>query len=144
MTTPMAENPADTPRGTGPTRIDPALAGGDVGRLLDDQRRRWTAGDRVPAEAYLPAFTDGAGDPVGFLDLVYQEVLLREQLGETPEPDEYLRRFPQFARAIRDQFEVHAAFPIPEYAGEVGTIRSGGDGGTGARPASGHLPAVPG
>src|SRR4051812_38656592 len=78
--TPLDEQPADTPWGTGPTRIDPALTGGDVTRLLDDQRRRWAQGERVPAEAYLPGFPGGAADAEAFLDVVYQEVLLREQL----------------------------------------------------------------
>ena len=43
------------------------------------------------------------------LDLIYNEVVLREEDGEWPELDEYLRRFPQHAEDLRAQFDVHRA-----------------------------------
>ena len=43
------------------------------------------------------------------LDLIYGEVVLREEDGESPELEEYLRRFPQYAGELRAQFEVHTA-----------------------------------
>jgi tetratricopeptide (TPR) repeat protein len=77
--------------------------------LRFDQRRRWEQGDRVSVEAYLetqPALRD---DPDGLLDLIYHEVVLRAERAETPQLDEYVRRFPDLADQLRVQFEVHQA-----------------------------------
>src|SRR5262249_18363791 len=46
-------------------------------------------------------------DPDGLLDLIYQEMLLREESGDTPRLPEYLARFPQFEAELRRLFEVH-------------------------------------
>ncbi|MCA9152228.1 MAG: hypothetical protein KDA92_23160, partial [Planctomycetales bacterium] len=43
------------------------------------------------------------------LDLIYQEFLLRVQLGESPDPADYLRRFPQYAADLKKQFELFDA-----------------------------------
>jgi len=48
-------------------------------------------------------------DAEAVLDLVYAEFLLREELGERPDADEYVRRFPQYGDALRRQFRLHAA-----------------------------------
>ena len=45
----------------------------------------------------------------GLLDLIYNEVVLREQAGESPALEEYLARFPDHTEALRAQFEVHQA-----------------------------------
>src|SRR5262249_46712459 len=62
--------------------------------LRADQRLRWQAGERIPAEAYLHLHPSVRGDRGAAVDLIYGEFLLREQLGEPPAIDEYLRRFP--------------------------------------------------
>src|SRR5262245_16909555 len=85
-----------------------AEAGRQLASLLrDDQRVRWQRGERVAVEAYLeqhPALTADA-----LLDLIYQEVVLLQEAGEAPQLEEYLRRFPQFAAQLMDQFEVDQA-----------------------------------
>jgi WD40 repeat protein len=43
------------------------------------------------------------------LDLIYNEILLREGRGERPQLTEYLERFPHLARELRDHFAVHDA-----------------------------------
>jgi len=50
-----------------------------------------------------------ANDSQAILDLIYNEVVLREQAGETPHLTEYVKRFPALADELRIQFEVHAA-----------------------------------
>src|SRR5262245_42631447 len=77
--------------------------------LLEELRRRWRQGERVPVEALLRQSPFAGVDDAGALDLVYQEVLLREETGERPGLDEYLERFPELAGRLREQFEVHAA-----------------------------------
>ncbi len=70
----------------------------------------WQLGNRVSLEAVLiqaPWLADNAD---AFLDLLYGEVLLREDFGESPTEDEYLQRFPNLSEQIRRQFQVHRAF----------------------------------
>ena len=53
-----------------------------VGELRAEQRRRWMEGDRVPVEDLLEQNPRLLADTERALELVYGEVLLREELGE--------------------------------------------------------------
>jgi WD40 repeat protein len=75
--------------------------------LRADQCERWQAGDRVRAESYLEKFPAIGTASVYAVDLVYSEFLLREELGDSPAPAEYLLRFPQFAEQLERQFALH-------------------------------------
>jgi serine/threonine protein kinase/WD40 repeat protein len=77
--------------------------------LRVDQHRRWQQGERFLAEGYLERLTTLRDSPEAALDLIYSEVLLREELGETPTVEEYARRFPEQADALRRQWLVHHA-----------------------------------
>ena len=61
----------------------------------------------MPVEAYLEQFRPAGVDAADLLDLVYNEVVLREEDGESPQLDEYLDRFPGHDEALRAQFDVH-------------------------------------
>jgi hypothetical protein len=74
-----------------------------------DQRRRWQTGDRIPAERYLVAFHTLRDNSEAAVELVCAEFLLREQAGEAPDPDEFVRRFPALGPRLRMQFDLHAA-----------------------------------
>lgn len=80
-----------------------------VARLRADQRRRWTGGERVLAETYRDRLPTLGANREAFLELVISEWLLREELGETPLLDEYVRRFPEFEHELRRQLEMHRA-----------------------------------
>jgi WD40 repeat protein len=73
------------------------------------QRQDWQQGRRVPAEEYFDRVPALRADPVYALDLVYAEFLLREELGETPDPGEYAHRFPHLADEFGRQLSVHCA-----------------------------------
>ncbi len=88
---------------------EPAIA-----RLLADQRECWARGNCVIVEAYVHQYPALLADAEGLLDLIYNEVYLREQKGETPGRDEYIRRFPHLARPINDQFDVHQAIQVEQ------------------------------
>jgi tetratricopeptide (TPR) repeat protein len=77
-----------------------------VEALREDQARRWRGGRPLWAEAYLDAFPDLAGDPDDALVLIWGEVLLRSEVGESPRLEEYRARFPQHADALALQFEL--------------------------------------
>jgi predicted Ser/Thr protein kinase len=72
-----------------------------------DQQQRWQRGERVLAERYFQLCPTLAEDAENAVVLVYGEFLLREQLGRSPDPEEYLRRFPRHAEQLRLQFELH-------------------------------------
>jgi ECF sigma factor len=80
-------------------------------RLLTEQRALWERGEPVAVETYLERHPDLRGDADLLLDLIYNEIYLREQHGQAPRLAEYLDRFPQFAAELRRQFEVHEALP---------------------------------
>jgi serine/threonine-protein kinase len=77
--------------------------------LLIDQCERWRVGERILAEAYLRDHLSGAADVETAVDLVYQEFLLREELGEAPSCDEYQQRFPHLAERIGQQIALYRA-----------------------------------
>lgn len=88
----------------GPLSADQFLA---VVRL--DQQQRWQAGVRVPAEDYLLLCPGLDAQAENAILVIYGEFLLRKQLGENPDPGEYLGRFPQYSGQLRLQFELHEA-----------------------------------
>jgi serine/threonine protein kinase/Tfp pilus assembly protein PilF len=97
-------------------RVDDFLAqagAGDAGQILDvllvDQAERFRSGQGISAEAYLDGFPTVRDDPEQAVDLIFAEYLLREELGEQPAPEDYLRRFPQYAGALELQVELHRA-----------------------------------
>jgi hypothetical protein len=77
--------------------------------LLIEQQRRWRRGERILVEELCRQFPTPLIDNETLLDLVYQEVLLREQIGEQPEVDEYVQRFPNLSGQLRVQFELDSA-----------------------------------
>jgi serine/threonine protein kinase len=72
-----------------------------------DQLRRWRAGERVPAEDYLRRYPTLQGEAA--LALIYAEFLLRDELDEDPQLEEYQQRFPQHADRLRQQLEFRDA-----------------------------------
>ena len=73
--------------------------------IIANVPRRGTAVRRgLPPKIPAPTLDDDA-----LLDLIYNEVDLRQEDGESPEMDEYLRRFPQYAEDLRAEFDVHRA-----------------------------------
>src|SRR4051812_40932222 len=77
--------------------------------LRVDQAMRWANGSATPVEDYLRRFPSAADDTEAALDLIHHEYLLADRTGRTPNPDEFVRRFPKYAEALRLQIELHAA-----------------------------------
>ena len=91
----------------GPIRSRSGQPGCVRSRLVEDHRECWRRGERMPVEAYLERFRPSGVDAAELLDLIYNEVVLREEDGESPQLDEYLDRFPAHDEALRAQFDVH-------------------------------------
>src|SRR5262249_5934384 len=116
----MAEDPTPTP---------------PIEALRQEQRTRWQAGERLPVEAYLERHPALRADVEGVLELIYQEVLLREGQGEAPTLEEYPARFPQWADRLQLLFALHRAYDgsaVPQAPGRAPAA------------AAAELPAVPG
>jgi tRNA A-37 threonylcarbamoyl transferase component Bud32 len=84
--------------------------------LRAEQADRWRRGDPLSVEACLAREPSLTADDEALLDLVYNEVVVREELGEAPRPEEYVRRFPRLEAALRRQFAVHRLLASPALA----------------------------
>jgi hypothetical protein len=84
-----------------------------VEALRADQARRWRAGQRLLAEAYLAVFPALAASAEDALVLIWGEVLLRLERGEAPHPLEYGDRFPEHADALAVQFDLQGHLGPP-------------------------------
>ena len=69
----------------------------------------WRRGHRISVSDVLSQAPWLSENPDAMLDLIYGEVLLREDIGERPVEEEYLQQFPALAEQIRRQFQVHRA-----------------------------------
>lgn len=76
--------------------------------ILDLQKRSWSSGSRPPVEDFL-RHSKLENDTEALLDLIYNEVLVREELGEEPVLEDYIPRFPHLADDLKLHFEVHRA-----------------------------------
>ncbi|MDR3639000.1 MAG: protein kinase, partial [Isosphaeraceae bacterium] len=76
---------------------------------MADQRRRCANGEPYRVEGYLDLHPTLREDAEGLLDLIYNEVVLREERGEPFALEEYQARFPTLAGPLSDLFEVHRA-----------------------------------
>jgi serine/threonine-protein kinase len=77
-----------------------------VEKIIDEQRRRWGQGERILVETYLQQQPILGSDHGVILDLIYNEVVLREKTGERPQQEEYAQRFPHLSAELALQFEV--------------------------------------
>jgi eukaryotic-like serine/threonine-protein kinase len=100
-------------------RAGPELTTEVLVSLLEvDQRRRWLIGQRVNLRSYGKRFPVLLGEPEAFFELLYHEILVREGLGEDPDPEEYAREFPELAPRLKLQFEVHDALSSVDLTGD--------------------------
>jgi serine/threonine-protein kinase len=78
-----------------------------VADIQAEQRALWQAGNRVPIEALIARHPEIQSEAASIIDLIYSEVLLREDLGETISWEEYIQRFPLDAEGLRRQQSIH-------------------------------------
>src|SRR5262249_42763315 len=102
----MTERISRTPPYAAPPDASTASDGRLVLDLVRDQQNRWRSGDPVPVEAYLRQHPGLRADSDGLMDLICNEWVLREELGEKIILDEYVRRFPDMEQPLRMQWEV--------------------------------------
>jgi WD40 repeat protein/serine/threonine protein kinase len=91
-------------------RIDP----GELSLLLRaHQQRAWRAGQPIFVEAYLKELSGWAADDPEVLELIWCEILLREERGEQPLLAEYELRFPKFGSQLHRLAALQQALRSP-------------------------------
>ncbi len=90
----------------------PDLARHQLDQLLDRQAQAWRGGSR-PAVGELLGGARLGDDPETELDLIYNEIVLREELGEEADRAEYAGRYPHLREELDLHFEVHDAMADP-------------------------------
>ena len=76
--------------------------------VLDDQRRCWLAGEQPEVVQLLQRHGQDIHHDA-LLDLVYHEIMLKEELGIAATIEEYCERYPELANDLKLHFEVHQA-----------------------------------
>lgn len=144
---------------SGFTRVPPApstASGGLVERLVREMDSAWRRGERPAAESYLERHPELLDQPEAAVRLVYEEVCLRQELGETVAADELARRFPRWAGELAVLLDCHRlmgsnlAPPYPavgEWLGDFRLVAELGRGGQGrvflaTQPALADRPVV--
>jgi serine/threonine protein kinase len=77
-------------------------------QACDELSRKLRAGEECRAEDFLEDQPKNAADSDAILELLYTEFIVREQLGQQPQPQAWLKRFPQWREELLQIFEVHA------------------------------------
>ncbi|HEX4611241.1 MAG TPA: serine/threonine-protein kinase, partial [Urbifossiella sp.] len=96
-----------------------------VARFAEDMVRRWRLGERPTAESYFDRRPDLWDRPDAALELVAEELALRDEFGPPASRSELARRFPQWAaraQAVLDYQRVlgpHPGPPRPPGPGEL-------------------------
>jgi serine/threonine protein kinase/tetratricopeptide (TPR) repeat protein len=93
-------------------------------RLAAEMRGRWQAGERPLSETFLTQHPELRDQPAAAIDLIYEEICLRQDAGEEVDEAEILGRFPQWrsqlAMLLNCDRVLSAAPPEPRFpeAGE--------------------------
>lgn len=82
--------------------------------LASELRSRWKSGQHIAAESLADgrmkdAWTKVASNEEHLLDLLYHEILIRQEFGEHPESSQFADRFPHLRDRIERLFAVHLA-----------------------------------
>jgi serine/threonine protein kinase len=113
-----------------------------VESLRRQQRQAWLAGERIAVEGLLQPHPELQADADATLELIYNEMLLRQRSGDKPCQEEYQQRFPHLAGRLELLFEVHFALDEQTWpAGFRPAVTAPEQSGTDSDPV---LPVVPG
>lgn len=92
---------------------------------IDELQQRWSQHECVQVEDLLKKHPHLGGNGPAVLDLIYSEVLLREERGQAVQEAEYLQRFPNLRDGITRQFQLHRALDDSSEQAERPTATGG-------------------
>jgi serine/threonine protein kinase/tetratricopeptide (TPR) repeat protein len=112
------------------TRIEEPQAELLAGRLAEEMAAAWRRGDPLSAEVFLTRYEELTAHPDAALRLIYEEVCLRQEAGETVGADEIVGRYPRWESELRALFECHEVLqpaahtpPFPQVGEMLGDFR---------------------
>jgi serine/threonine protein kinase/tetratricopeptide (TPR) repeat protein len=101
-----------------------------VERLADELSRRWHEGERPLVEEYFNRHSELRDFPEAAAELIYEEICLRQEYGESAASEDVLSRFPQWQTQLRVLLDCHelmqagaAAPSFPEVGETLGEFR---------------------
>jgi serine/threonine protein kinase/Flp pilus assembly protein TadD len=133
------------------------LLGPLVETLIQELARRWSQSERPRTEEFLARHPELRMEPAAAIDLLYEEICLAEQAGESHIWESVLLRFPQWQEQLQALFDCHRllqpAQPEPSFPacgdviGEYRLLKELGRGARGrvflaAQAALGNRPVV--
>jgi serine/threonine protein kinase/tetratricopeptide (TPR) repeat protein len=111
-----------------------------VEMLAGELRSRWKSGKRVGVEQLGSAFESVAKNEEQLLDLIYHEVLIREEFGEKPKLVDFAARFPGHVERLQRLFAVHGALEDDNWDKELDSALAGDAATMMPGPADGNEP----
>jgi eukaryotic-like serine/threonine-protein kinase len=91
----------------------PSSAGNLQDALTEELSRRWRAGERPCAEEFLERHQELQNDPEAAIGLIYEEICLRQEFGETVPVEEIVARFPQWRQQLLMLLDCHQLLKTP-------------------------------
>src|SRR5262249_35558049 len=82
-------------------------------QLVEQLAAAWRAGDQCAAEEVLADHPELWDHPRAALRVVYEEVCLRQEVGQEVDSEEVLARFPQWGTELRALLDCHRLFEPP-------------------------------
>ena len=82
----------------------------DVERHIDDMRARWQRGERPRTEDYLEACPELRNCPEAAIELICEELMLRQEDDTGAGSTDLLKRFPQWRTLIQAVLDCHVVF----------------------------------
>jgi len=132
----------DAPRRAQSTRE--ASFDSSLERMISEQVKAWMSGARPPVKLFLSRHVGLCDQPNALVELINQEIVLRQMRGETPRPDDYLVDFPDLAEPLSRLFEIHGALSIPPELRPAAEIDSQTGVTSGPRSEVASAPRIPG
>lgn len=78
-----------------------------VEQLVEEMGRRWQGGERPVAEEFFDRYPEFWEQPEAALELIAEELSLRQEFGEETDAAELERRFPRWQRPVRTLARCH-------------------------------------
>nr|MCU0707693.1 protein kinase [Pirellula sp.] len=97
-----------------------------IDSICREYRALWKQGKRPRLEQWIDQVPEDA-QPQLFLNLLQTEVAYRQRAKETPTSDDYLKRFPQFSRQVRQAFHEQSLMSMDEQQGSPRDFGDAGD-----------------
>jgi serine/threonine protein kinase len=109
----MTERALTTTRSARRSQVVRALSAEEqslVDQLVKEMNARWEKGERVTVEDLLVEHVELQSNAEAVIELVYEELCLRERTGDQQPPERILARFPQWRDELRMLLDCHEAF----------------------------------